>query len=54
MGLQPRTVIIDDGTGEREVSIDQIVPGNMIVVKPGERIAVDGTVTEGSFSYHLG
>jgi len=48
MGLQPRTVIIDDGTGEREVSIDQIVPGNMIVVKPGERIAVDGTVTEGS------
>ena len=48
MGLQPRTVIIDDGTGEREVSIDQIVSGNMIVVKPGERIAVDGTVTEGS------
>lgn len=48
MGLQPRTVIIDDGTGEREVSIEQIVPGNMIVVKPGERIAVDGTVTEGS------
>lgn len=48
MGLQPRTVIIDDGTGEREVSIDQIVPGNMIVVKPGERIAVDGIVTEGS------
>ena len=48
MGLQPRTVIIDDGTDEREVSIEQIVPGNMIVVKPGERIAVDGTVTEGS------
>ena len=48
MGLQPRTVIIDDGTGEREVSIEQIVPGNMIVVKPGERIAVDGTVTESS------
>ena len=48
MGLQPHTVILDDGTGEREVSIDQIVPSNMIVVKPGERIAVDGTVTEGS------
>lgn len=48
MGLQPHTVILDDGTGEREVSIEQIVPGNMIVVKPGERIAVDGTVTTGS------
>jgi Cu2+-exporting ATPase len=48
MGLQPHTVILDDGTGEREVSIEQIVPGNMIVVKPGERIAVDGTVTMGS------
>lgn len=48
MGLQPHTVILDDGTGEREVNIEQIVPGNMIVVKPGERIAVDGTVTTGS------
>lgn len=48
MGLQPHTVILDDGTSEREVNIEQIVPGNMIVVKPGERIAVDGTVTTGS------
>lgn len=48
MGLQPHTVTIADTVGEREISIDQIVPGNTIIVKPGERIAVDGTVVEGS------
>lgn len=33
---------------EREVAIEEIRPGDIILVKPGERIAVDGIVTEGS------
>ena len=51
MGLQPKTVtIVDSGdkTGYREVSISSVRAGDIIVVRPGERVAVDGTVTEGS------
>lgn len=49
MGLQPKTVNIITSTGEqKEISIEQIRPGDTILVKPGERIAVDGIVTEGS------
>ena len=32
----------------KEVPISQVKPGDIILVKPGERVAVDGTVTEGS------
>ena len=47
MGLQPKTVTVV-GNEERSVPIEQIRPGDIILVKPGERIAVDGIVTEGS------
>lgn len=48
MGLQPKTVtIITSGGEQQEIPIEQICPGDIILVKPGERIAVDGTVTEG-------
>lgn len=49
MGLQPQTVTIVTPSGEqKEIPIGQIRPGDTILVKPGERIAVDGVVTEGS------
>ena len=49
MGLQPKTVTRLSPSGkEEEVRIEQILPGDIILVKPGERIAVDGTVTDGS------
>ncbi|MCY1506128.1 putative copper-transporting ATPase PacS [compost metagenome] len=49
MGLQPKTVtqILPGGT-ERQALIEEINVGDMILVKPGEKIAVDGTVTSGS------
>ncbi len=48
MGLQARTArVMRDGTAE-EVEIDAIVPGDIVLVRPGERIPVDGEVTEGS------
>jgi Cu2+-exporting ATPase len=49
MGLQPKTVtIIHDGGHQMEIPIEQVEIGNTIVVKPGEQIAVDGTVIHGN------
>ncbi|TPD65713.1 heavy metal translocating P-type ATPase [Flavobacterium microcysteis] len=49
MGLQPKTVIIiqPDGT-EKQIAIEDVNAGDVILVKPGEKIAVDGMVTSGS------
>jgi Cu2+-exporting ATPase len=48
MGLQPKNVTVITPTGEQqEISIEQIRPGDLLLAKPGERIAVDGSVTEG-------
>lgn len=49
MGLQPKTVTVATPSGEQKViPIEEIRPGNILLVKPGERIAVDGMVTEGT------
>ena len=51
MGLQPRTVTRLNANGEwEETAIEQVMPGDTLSVKPGERIAVDGRVSEG-YSY---
>lgn len=48
MGLQPKTVrAIVDGI-EEEIPVAQVQVGYIIVVKPGEKIPVDGVVTKGS------
>lgn len=47
IGLKPKRVTIIDGQGERKIPISRIECGHIVVVHPGERIAVDGTVTEG-------
>ncbi len=47
MGLQPKTVTIITGSGERTVPVESTMAGDIILVKPGERIAVDGTVVSG-------
>ncbi|MDP2236148.1 MAG: heavy metal translocating P-type ATPase [Bacteroidales bacterium] len=49
MGLQPKTVtIIHDGGHQMQIPIEKVEPGNIVLVKPGEKIAVDGTVTTGN------
>ena len=48
MGLQPKTVTLVVNEELKEVPITQVRPGDIIQVKPGERIAVDGVVTDGS------
>jgi Cu2+-exporting ATPase len=49
MGLQPKTVTVirPDGT-EKHTAIEDINTGDVILVKPGEKIAVDGMVTSGN------
>ena len=47
IGLQPKTVTVWTSEGERILPITAIRQGDTVVVKPGERIAVDGVVTEG-------
>ena len=47
IGLQPKTVIIIVDSDERTVPITVVQKGDTILVKPGERIAVDGMVVTG-------
>ena len=47
IGLQPKTVIIIVDSNERTVPITAVQKGDTILVKPGERIAVDGMVVTG-------
>jgi len=50
MGLAPKTAtVIKDGK-EIEINIDEVEVGDVILVKPGEKIPVDGEVIEGSTS----
>ena len=47
IGLQPNTVTIIVDSDERTVPITAVQKGDTILVKPGERIAVDGMVVTG-------
>jgi P-type Cu2+ transporter len=48
MGLQPKFVtLVHEGGHQMEMPIENVQKGNIILVKPGEKVAVDGVVTEG-------
>lgn len=48
LNLQAKTAIVLRDGVEQEVSINDVVHGDLIVVKPGAKIPVDGVVTEGA------
>src|SRR5690606_15594442 len=48
MGLQAKTAMVLRDGEEREVLLEEVVIGDTIFVKPGEKIPVDGEVLEGS------
>lgn len=49
MGLQPKTVtVVHQGGHQMEMPLSSIQPGTVILVKPGEKIAVDGEVITGN------
>lgn len=49
IGLQPKRVykIMPDGV-EKEISVSDVMPGDILIVKPGNKIPVDGTVISGN------
>jgi Cu+-exporting ATPase len=47
LGLQPRSAIVVRGGAHHEVPIADVVENDMILVRPGEKIPVDGIITTG-------
>lgn len=48
MGLQAKTArVVRDGE-EEDIPVEQVVPGDVIIVRPGEKIPVDGKILEGN------
>ena len=50
VGLQPKTAFIIKNNKETEIKIEDVTEGDLIIVRPGGRIPVDGVITEGSSS----
>lgn len=48
MGLQPSTVVVFRDEKPTEIPIAEVMINDTVLVKPGDKIAVDGEVTEGS------
>ncbi len=50
MGLTPKTAIVIRNKKEIKIKIDEVIEGDIVIVKPGEKIPVDGIITEGHTS----
>ncbi len=50
MGLAPKTARVVRGGQTVDIAIDAVVKGDIVVVRPGEKVPVDGVVTTGSSS----
>jgi len=48
MGLQPKTVTVMQDEQTVEITVSKVLPGMVLLVKPGEKIAVDGVVVDGA------
>ena len=51
LGLAPNTarIVLPDGA-ERDIPLEEVKPGDILRIRPGEKVPVDGTVTEGASS----
>src|SRR5437667_318211 len=47
-GLRPRAAHVVREGKETDIAVEAVVPGDLVIVKPGETIPVDGIVTEGA------
>ncbi len=50
MGLSPKTAFVERDKTEYEIPIEDVMPGDLVIVKPGAKIPVDGVVVEGTSS----
>jgi Cu+-exporting ATPase len=47
MGLQPRSARVVRNGVETDIPVEEVMPGDIVIVRPGEKIPVDGVVTQG-------
>ncbi len=47
MRLQPKTARVLRGDDEKEILIDEVMVGDIVILRPGERIPVDGEIVDG-------
>jgi Cu+-exporting ATPase len=47
LGLRPRTALVVRDGEERQIAIEDVIIGDSVIVRPGEKIPVDGAVTGG-------
>ncbi len=48
MDLAPKTATVLRDNSEREISVDDVIVGDIVIIKPGQSIPVDGIITEGA------
>jgi Cu+-exporting ATPase len=48
IGLQPKTARVVRDDREIDISVEEVIPGDLVVVRPGEKIPVDGIVLDGA------
>ena len=48
MGLAAKTARVVRGGEEVDILVEQVIAGDIVVVRPGEKVPVDGVITEGS------
>ncbi len=47
IGLQPKTARVLRNGNEVDIPVEEVTPGDLVIVRPGEKISVDGSVREG-------
>ena len=47
MGMQAKTARVIRNGAERDIAVDEVIPGDLILVRPGEKIPVDGLIRDG-------
>ncbi|MFC1915717.1 heavy metal translocating P-type ATPase [Chloroflexota bacterium] len=47
IGMQPKTALVIHDGKEREIPVDDVQVGDLVLVRPGERVPVDGIVRQG-------
>lgn len=48
MGLQSKQARVVRNDQEMEIAVEEVVPGDIVIMRPGEKVPVDGVLTEGS------
>ena len=50
MGLQPKTARVERNGIEQDIPVAEVLVGDLVLVRPGEKVPVDGQVVEGASS----